>query len=242
MRKPAVILLALAAVFATAGKAQYINAYVNAGAITSQIEGDELKGFNHWGFSGGVGAMVRFDEAGTWTMSVEADYSGRGVYNNLHNSKNLYNIDMSLHYVDIPVTVFFKDPIGGLRIGLGPVYSRLVQQPHGKMEFRPTYFCPDTTDMSFQKNDLALAGELRFTIWSSLQLSVRYQYSILPVKKGWSFTEGSRTWQNNCYNQSVTFRLVWQFGEPERPVRNKPQPRHNNRQHNKPNVRIHRRR
>ena len=241
MNRIAAILFILLSALATTGHAQYINAYVTAGAITSQIEGDELKGFDRWWFTGGVGALARFGEDGTWALGVEAGYSGRGVYNNLHNSKNLYNIDMVLHYVDIPVTLFFKDPIGGLRVGLGPVYSRLVQQPHGQMEFRPSYFLPDTTDMSFLKDDLSLAGELRFTIWNNLQMSVRYQHSLFPVKKGWTFTEGSHTWQNDCYNQSVSFRLLWQFGGQERPPRNKPQT-HKPRQHNKPRVKVHRRR
>lgn len=221
--------------------AQYINAYVTAGAITSQIEGDELKGFSHWGFHGGVGALVRFDDEGRWALSVESDYSARGVYNNLHNSQNLYNIDMTLHYVDIPLTFFYKDPVGGLRFGIGPVYSRLVQQPHGEINFRPSHFLPDTTDMSFLKNDLALAAEIRFPVWSNLYFSARYQYSLFPVKKGWSFTEGDRTWQNDCYNQSIIFRLLWQFGEPEKSAR-RATSSHRTPPRNKPRVTVRRRR
>lgn len=241
MRKRTAILLTLLASAAITGRAQFINAYVTGGAITSQIEGDELKGFNRWWFTGGVGAFVRFDQEGTWSMSVEADYAGRGVYNNLHTSQNLYNIDMVLHYVDIPVTVFFKDPFGGLRIGLGPVYGRLVQQPHDTIQCRPSYFFPDTTDMAFLKNDMSLAGELRFTIWNNLQLSVRYQHSLFPVKKGWTFTEGEHKWQNDCYNQSVMFRLIWQFGEPERSNHKRSQA-HKPHSGNKPKVTVRRRR
>ena len=137
------------------------------------------------------------------------------------------------------MTFFFKDPIGGIRIGLGPVYSRLVQQPHGEMEFNPRHFCPDTSDMSFLKNDLALAGEVRFAVWNNLHFSLRYQYSLFPVKKGWTFTEADRSWSNDCYNQSVTFRLLWLFGEPEKPSRHQAQPRRNT-VYNRPNVRVRR--
>ena len=206
--------------------AQYINAYVDAGGITSQIEGDELKGFKHWGFTGGVGALVRFDAHGRWAVSIETGYSSRGVHNNLHNMDNLYNIDLTMHYVDIPVTLFFKDPYGGIRVGAGLMYSRLVQQPHGQIQCRPSFFHPDTDDMTFLKNDLALMGELRFGLWRNLQLSLRYQYSLFPVKKQWHFTEDEgkateRSWANDCFNQSITCRLIWQFGEQERPERQK---------------------
>lgn len=236
-----ILLFSLAILLSHKLSAQYINAYINAGAVTSQIEGDELKGFKHWGFSGGVGAFLRFGNDGTWALSVETDYSSRGVFNELHTSENPYNVSLTLHYIDIPLTVFFRDPLGGIRIGIGPVYSRLVQQPHGHIDCRPSYFLPDTNDMSFLKSDLSLAGEIRFPIWQGLQFSVRYQHSLLPVKKGWSFTEGDEQWQNDCFNQSVMFRLLWQFGEPERPPRKNAQSRRPSHQ-NRPNVRVNRRR
>lgn len=235
---PYLFFLLLALVPLRAG-AQYINAYIDAGAITSQIEGDELKGFKMWNFTGGVGAFVRFDQYGTWGLSIEADYAGRGVYQNLHNSKNLYNIDLRMHYVDIPVTVFFKDPYGGIRIGLGPVYSRLVQQPHGEIEYSPNHFLPDTSDMNFLKNDFSAAAEIRFTIWNNLYMSIRYQQSLFPVKKNWHFTENDNTWANDCFNQSLSFRLLWQFGEPDRPSRRQAQTRRPN-NHNRPNVHVRR--
>lgn len=190
--------------------AQHINAYVVAGGAVSQIEGDELKGFNHWGLHGGVGALVELGDL--FSATVETDYTCRGIYNLKYSSSNYYNINLDLHYVDIPVTFFFRDPYGGLRLGAGLSYSRLVTQPHGTIGYRPSYFIPDTTDMRFLSNDVAFAAEARFDIWSGLQFSARYQYSLFPVKRDWHFFSGNESWANNCYNQSLTFRLLWQFG------------------------------
>ncbi len=194
-------------------KAQRIHAYVSGGAVTSQIEGDELKGFKHWGGTGGVGAVARLDRDGSFSLAVEADYSGRGIYNNSHSIENPYNIRLNLHYVDIPLSVIYRDPWGGLRIGVGLCYSRLVAQPHGTIEFNPNYFVPDTTDMTFLKNDLSPLIELRIPIWNGLQLSARYQFSVIAVKRDWHFTENGNTWANNCFNQSLMIRLQWQFGD-----------------------------
>ena len=137
---------------------------------------------------------------------------------------------------------------GGLMIGAGLVYGRLFRQPYGDMSIlynewtETTYhydingsvldsttllkadgFCPDTSDLSFLKNDLAIALELRFRIWKGLNFSLRYQRSIIPVKKDWQFTEGHNTthidrWTNNCYNSSVMVRLIWQFGLDDDPT------------------------
>ena len=215
------IFLALLVVLATASQAQQsIQAYVSAGALLSQVEGDELKGFNHLGFTGGVGAWIHLDQNDRWSLAVETDYSGRGISNHKSASDNYYNIQLNLHYVDIPVTLFYHDPFGGIQVGVGLLYSRLVSQPHGVINYNPNYFVPDTTDMSFLKNDLAPAIEIRFSVWKNLKMSIRYQRSIIAVKKDWTFQMAGETWSNDCYNSSVSMRLLWQFGdEDSRPHR-----------------------
>ncbi len=211
--KKSILLAILLVATITLQAQQRIQAYLNAGTILSQVEGDELKGFSHVGFAGGVGARVRLDDNDLWALTVESDYSGRGIFNNKKNSENYYNTKIDLHYVDIPVMLFFHDPYGGLQIGLGLTYSRLVAQPDGEISYNPNYFIPDSTDMTFLKNDLAAAIEGRFTIWENLKLSFRFQRSIIPIKKDWTFTMGDKTWSNDCYNSSITMRLIWQFGD-----------------------------
>lgn len=194
---------------------QRIKAYVNAGTVLSQVEGDELKGFNHLGFCGGVGALAHLDDYNRWALTIETDYSCRGIYNMKSSSDNLYNIKLNLHYIDIPVTLLFRDPYGGIQIGLGLAYSRLVAQPHGNVTYNPNHFIPDSSDMTFLKNDLSPVAEIRFSVWENLKLSIRYQHSVIPVKKGWTFHDRNESWSNDCYNASVAIRLLWQFGEEE---------------------------
>ena len=74
-------------------QAQRISSYAVAGVIASQIEGDELKGFSHWGLHGGVGAIAQLDDIDRWSLSLEADYSCRGIYNQKYSADNYYNID-----------------------------------------------------------------------------------------------------------------------------------------------------
>lgn len=216
MKKTLLLLVLL--LTSVASQSQRIHAYLGAGAITSQIEGDELKGFKHWSGTGSVGALAYLNRDGSFSMTMEAGYSCRGVLNNSHSSQNPYNITLDLHYIDIPITFFYRDPYGGIRIGAGISYSRLLAQPHGEIKYNPNYFVPDSSNMEFLKNDLAAAIEARFPIWKGLQFCARFQYSVLPVKRNWQFTEifgqsESRTWSNNCYNSSLSFRLIWQFGD-----------------------------
>ena len=201
-----------------------IKAYPVLGACVSQIEGDELKGFKHWGFTAGVGAIVDLTSNHRWQLSLETDYALRGVKETVRNQEIYYNIkDFDLHYVDIPMLVHFTDPYGGLTAGLGLCYSRLVSQPHGEIQYSPTYVVPDTTDMEFLRNDLSAVASFRFPIWRNLKLDLRAQYSLFPVKKDWQFQKFRNkddagnpvydSWTRDLYNFSITGRLMWVFGE-----------------------------
>ncbi|MBP5547951.1 MAG: hypothetical protein J6X58_03545 [Bacteroidales bacterium] len=206
---------------------QIIRAFPALGATASQIRGDELRGFNKWGITAGVGAAISLSNNGLWQMSLETDFSQRGAFNNTNDPYSIFGF--TLNYVDIPLTVHFTDPWGGLTIGLGLQYSRLVQQAHGQIFYNKDYFIPDSSDMSFLKNDICAAIDMRFPIWKGLTFNIRYQHSLFPIKRNWNFTEyysaaegDFHTWSNNCYNSSISIRLLYLFGDdPSIKYRNK---------------------
>ena len=208
------IILVVMAIMALNAQGQRIHAFVSSGATLSQIEGDELKGFRLLGYTGGVGAIASLDQKERWGLSVEVLFSRRGSYN---ASIDPYRLSLPLNYVDIPLMAHFKDPIGGMQIGLGLNYGRLLQQPTGIIQYNPRYFVPDTSDMSILPNDLAMVADIRFPVWRKLMLNIRWQYSIIPIKRDWQFTEYPKNEVrvnhivNNCYNNSLSFRLIWQF-------------------------------
>lgn len=223
-----VFLLLFVAVVARPSHAQFrseslFHAYPVVGVTVNQIEGDYLKGFKKWGFTGGVGTEVRLSDNGRWKLSMEADFSQRGVRETNRNSQIPYLVDLTLNYIDIGLMGHFVDPFGGIMLGVGLTYSRLVQQPHGTLSFNPEYVVPDTTDMTFLKNDLAIAGSLRFPLWRGLKLDLHIQYSLIPIKKDWTFVENRRlndpaplVTVNDCKNFSVALRLLYVFGEGDR--------------------------
>ena len=199
---------------ATTLQAQRIHAYVTSGVALSQIEGDELKGFRKAGYVGGVGALAAISDNFRWGVSVEMLFSQRGSYS---TTINPYIADISLNYIDIPLLLHYQDIYGGMLLGLGVTYGRLVEQPHfrGKLQHPNPSFLPDTADFAFLNDDVAVTADFRFTVWRGLQFNMRWQYSLLPVKRDWHFSEIRQghwqTWSNNCYNHSLIFRLIWQF-------------------------------
>jgi hypothetical protein len=224
MKHLTAILLSAIVLLATPARAQrrvnstVFHAFPVVGMTFSQIEGDELKGFKKAGLTAGVGAVAAFGGKEQTQLSLEADFAQRGARN---TSGDPYSITgFTLNYVDIPLMFHYQDPYGGMNVGLGLCYSRLVQQPHGgHVYYSPTYFVPDSANMVFLKNDLAVVIDMRFTIWRGLKLNMRYQRSIIPIKNDMTFTEFHKanepgeTWSNKCYNSSVAVRLLYVFGD-----------------------------
>ena len=206
------VMLCCRFLFSTPVQAQRINAFVSSGVSISQIEGDELKRYAHYGYTGGVGALTSISKNGRWGLSVEALFAQRGAY---ENSGDPYSLNLTLNYVDIPLLVHYQDPYGGMLIGAGLTYGRLVSQPNGIMKFIPSSFVPDTSDMTFLKNDLCATVDARFTIWKGLQLNLRWQYSLMAIKRDWNFDIYRQgRWishENDCYNNAISVRLIYQF-------------------------------
>ncbi len=205
--KKRILTILLLSIVMDAAMAQQIKGYVNAGLTCSQVDGDELRGFKRNAVTAGVGALTNLGE--NFQLAMEIDFAKRGSYNACGDP---YNIKLPLNYVDIPLMLYFHDPYGDMYFGAGLLYGRLVQQPHGTIQYDPAYFMPDTNDMMFDKNDVALVAEIRFRMVSHLYMSARWQRSIISVND-WTFTDKNHTWTNKCYNSSISVRLEWMFGE-----------------------------
>ena len=192
-----------------------VMAYPAIGMTFSQIEGDALKGFAKYGFTAGVGAKINLGRSEMFKLSLETDFYQRGSFS---NTGNPYSINLPLNYVDIPLMFHFTDPYGGMTFGAGLSYGRLVQQPHGDMHYSNS-FIPDTSNFHFLSNDLSIILGFQFTIWRGLKFDIRYQRSLIPVKKDMAFdtlnilTHERVRVEQDLYNSSVSARLIYVFGD-----------------------------
>lgn len=206
-------------------KAQFFKGFVSLGFNVSQIDGDEVYGFKKVAPLVGIGAMLPFNSNKPnegFQVSMEINYSQRGAKESTAGDPFIYKA--SLDYVDIPVMVHFIDKRGGVTLGLGLQYSRLIHSSE-------SWTLPDTliqgmdrptlTKASFLKNDLAIVGDFRFTIWQKFKLDVRYQYSLLPIRKDFEFNNSFpaidqtnyRTWLRSFKNNWLSFKIIYMINE-----------------------------
>ncbi len=213
-------------------RAQFFKGFVSLGFNVAQIDGDEVYGFKKVAPNLGIGAMLPLNankQNEGLQVSMEINYSQRGAKESTAGDPFIYKA--SLDYIDIPLMLHYMDKKGGVTLGVGLQYSRLIHSSE-------SWTLPDTlifgmdrptiTKASFLKNDLAIVGDLRFTIWQKFKLDVRYQYSLLPIRKDFEFNNSYlpedfnnyRTWLRDYKNNWVSVKVIYMINEEQeqRPV------------------------
>src|SRR5690349_18221458 len=87
--------------------AQRFSAALVGGLNASQIDGDELAGFDKLGLTGGIKAMMSLGKR--WEANVEFLYSERGSQPDLFNPEYDPDIEISLKYAELPVYISIGD-------------------------------------------------------------------------------------------------------------------------------------
>ena len=213
---------------------QIFKASVSSGFVISQIDGDELYGFKHVGYTGGMGVMVPFsaDKPNEgFQVSTEILLTQRGA-------KNKWILDpfgykCNLNYIDIPFMIHYVDKRAGAAFGVGVQYGRLISSKEewilSDTVIRGAERPLVTTDHSFIMNDFSVVADFRFNIWKNLKFDVRYQYSLAPIRKDFWFYNSNDpedldylTWKRDYKSNYISFKLIYVINEVQETYRTKP--------------------
>jgi len=204
---PILLLLLLAS---TKVYSQRIMGGISVGMNLTQVDGDEYYGFKKFGLNVGPMAIIPLDKNKRWSISLELLYSQKGSRYNGQTDTTSYKL--KLDYVDIPVLLHFTDKkvISG---GVGVAYGQLInvkEWAHGVETDSITLSGP------YNMGDLSVVADLQIRLWSKLWVDVRYQYSMLMIRKDVPFsdpTNPKNTWTRNQYNNVISLRLTWVFNQ-----------------------------
>jgi hypothetical protein len=89
------------------GHAQRFGAALLGGFNASQIDGDDLAGFDKIGITGGIKAIMSFESR--WQVNMEFLYSERGSRPDIFNPQYDPDIEISLKYAELPVYISIGD-------------------------------------------------------------------------------------------------------------------------------------
>ncbi len=183
-----------------------------AGANFTQVDGDNYAGYHKTGMNVGGIVYTKFDEH--LAASIEILYSqkgARGHYaqeNGNHNLVDGYKV--TLNYAEVPLQLCYFDKRRS-HFGAGISIARLVStKEEGKLNGADF---ADFDKYPFKKMDyqFIIGGSLH--LWQGLFLNARFQYSLVPVRKGERGKDlpAEFAGRDEQYNNMWTVRVMYLF-------------------------------
>jgi hypothetical protein len=183
---------------------QRFNGGLILGFNASQIDGDDLAGYNKAGLMGGVFVFTDFNNK--WRGQMEFKYSAKGSSTPKSSTDNY---KYRLQYFEIPLlaeyAMFSKVHIqvGG---SFGYLFNASINDGLGYTRFE--------SDVMPYKTELALCTGLNAMFFDQLYFNVRFSYSLLPVRE--KFPNATYTDNGTWYNNVVTFGIYYKMGKGSR--------------------------
>lgn len=218
-------------------EAQVIKGGIIFGGNLSQVDGDRVYGFKQFGFNVGASAIVPINDK--WSFSIETIFSQEGAHQKetnatkdfplpingledtltfLSNITNFYHL--RLNYVKIPILMHYNDR--KLSIGAGLQYGRLVfdKENNRISPVDPNFTLPEyyNLDLFTNKNDFSILGDIKYNVYSSLYVNIRYSYSLIPIRKvNMVFVNATTNelWAKELkqFNNTLSLRFIWVFND-----------------------------
>ncbi|MEM7103493.1 MAG: outer membrane beta-barrel protein [Bacteroidota bacterium] len=168
-------------------------ASVWVGLNASQIDGDDLAGYDKLGLTGGVKAFIVLHPR--WQPSVEIAYSQKGSSSELSLSGNSTETRITLDYAHVPIMMNYVDR--RIQFSAGFAYGQLVR---AKVQFDPPN--PDAADF-YKKSDFSFLGSATFFFTKNMGVNLRWERSLINIIKDPD--------QQSQVNKLITFRLGYKF-------------------------------
>jgi hypothetical protein len=197
-----------------------IKGEIIGGINLSQVDGDQVYGFNRVGANVGFGGILPLGHH--FSMSVEVLFDQKGSYRKIppesDSIANLPYYSLKLDYVKAPIMFHYEDR-NTWTFGLGFSYGRLVGfkelEHNDKQEWDRPYITYKT------KNDFDIIADIRFRLWKHLKLDAQYSYSLFKIRQRYYDPDpgNQKPWIRNQYNNVITIRLLYYFNEKYLPPR-----------------------
>lgn len=193
-----IVLLLSALVGGAKLTAQTFQASALAGLNVSQIDGDDLIGFNQFGFNAGLRVVAVLNDR--WRIGPEILYSQIGSRRGA-NEFNVSDFDrVTLNTVEVPMMVYFKD--WRITAEAGLAYQRLINYT-----ILNSFGEDVTDDIPFREDLVNFQAGVTFYASPKLGFNFRWSKTISDLEAN----DGNLTLRG----RSLSFRIVYTLGEGE---------------------------
>ncbi len=198
---------------ADVNKDRQIKGLIILGTNLTQVDGDEVAGFNKLGWNAGVGAMLPLGK--NFAFNLETLYNQKGAfrkYSIAGDSTGLPYYKLRLDYLEVPAYFTYEDR-HIWTVGLGFSWGRRV----GYREIERGI--PQDSSSRYAKNDWSVLVDLQLRVWRHLKVDLRYSYSMAKIRtRNYGPLISGATWTRQQYNNVIGLRAVYVLNEKYVPV------------------------
>jgi len=198
---PVLFLFFMLSLFSFSLQAQRFHGGVMAGLAATQLDGDNLGGYNKPGIR--VGGWVNTRVWPNTILQLELEYIQKGSKISQNDIKDGKYYHSRLHYIQVPL-VARTDLMERLQGEAGIAGAYLTQSLEDKDGGGFLKATPDFTQFEFS----GLVG-LSYRLLENLAATVRFNYSLLPVREH----PGDQSWwlDRGQYNNAMLFSLYYRI-------------------------------
>lgn len=180
------------------------------GGNATQLDGDNYAGYKKFGLNAGGIMYVRLAEH--LAASIEVLFSQKGARSDGEQKNQgalIQKYKVTLDYAEIPIQINYFDKRRS-HFGAGFSVGRFISaKESGEAQFLPQPV--DFEKYPFRKMDynFIIGGNLH--LWQGLFLNARFQYSLVPVRKGEDKVPPYFSGRKEQFNNMWTVRLMYLF-------------------------------
>jgi hypothetical protein len=195
--------------FLLSASAQRFIGGVAVGINATQVDGDEVFGYNKAGFNGGPYVKLMLDRKQRFSLTMELLYTQKGASKRYPPPAGVrvalgdtmlidpqypeydkrYFYRLRTDYLELPLLVHYDDPRSKISIGIGISWARLVYIRESQWDFSDTLgrgarrLTTSVSSGRYHKNDWGIIADVKLPIYKGLKFNFRFQYSIVPFGK-----------------------------------------------------------
>jgi opacity protein-like surface antigen len=180
---------------------QQFHSNIFVGINSSQIDGDNIHGFNKFGILCGVGTKLDISKQISVNLSIQ--YSDKGSF-----KKNIYC--MKLKYVEIPISVSYY--LHKFNIDVGVSYGNLVLLNESTFT-NNLYFQYD----EYNKDDCSIFINGGYKINKNFSINIYYGFSLTPLAQNKLIQDlnSGTIIKRNYHNIFIGTKITYQIKKPK---------------------------
>lgn len=193
-----ILLLATSLILLGTVNAQTFRASLLAGTNVSQIDGDDLVGFNQFGFNAGMRVVVMLSDR--WRIGPEILFSQIGSRRGANELNASDFGQVTMNTVEVPMMVYFKD--WKFTAEAGFAYQRLFNY-----KITSSGGADVTNDIPFRDDLVNFQAGVTYYPSSNLGFNFRWSKHISDIE--------ANNGNLSLRSRTLSFRVVYTFGQGE---------------------------